>query len=198
MSRIDELDDPSSPNGKEVVTPASRKAWRDWLASDPDRQEGVWVVYRKKSSKLEGPDYDDLVEEALCSGWIDSQYRRVDDDRGIQWFSPRRRGGLWSAKNKERIERLERAGLMTGAGRAVIEQAKADGSWSQTDEVDAMIVPPDLEDALESAEAKGAYEALADSAKRQYLWWITSAKRPGTRAERIKETVRRLTAGEPG
>ena len=197
MIRIDDLEDPPSPNGKEVVTPVSRSAWRDWLASNPDRQEGVWVVYRKKSSEFEGPGYDDLVEEALCFGWIDSQSRRVDDDRVIQWFSPRRKGGLWSARNKERIEKLERAGMMTGAGRAAIEQAKADGSWSQTDDVDALIVPPDLEMALESAGAKAAYEALADSVKKQYLWWITSAKRPVTRAARITETVQRLSDGPP-
>lgn len=195
MSRIDDLEDPPSPNGKEVVTPGSRSAWRDWLASNPDRWEGVWVVYRKKSSELEGPGYDDLVEEALCFGWIDSQSRRVDGDRVIQWFSPRRKGGLWSARNKERIERLERTGLMTAAGRAMIEEAKADGSWSQTDDVDALIVPPDLEAALGSAGAKAAYEALADSVKRQYLWWISSAKRPVTRAARIAETVHRLSDG---
>lgn len=195
MTRTIDLDTPPSPNGKEVLVPATRADWREWLAANPDRNEGLWVVYRKKSSELDGPDYDDLVEEALCFGWIDSQNRRVDDDRSIQWFSPRRKGGIWSATNKERIERLERAGLMTGAGRDAIDQAKADGSWSQTDEVDALVVPPDLAEALESEQARPLYDALADSAKRQYLWWIVSAKRSGTRASRIEETVRRLLDG---
>jgi uncharacterized protein YdeI (YjbR/CyaY-like superfamily) len=192
VTRTADLDPPPSPNGKDVLVPATRADWRQWLAANPGRTEGLWVVYRKKSSDLEGPDYEDLVEEALCFGWIDSQYRRVDDDRGIQWFSPRRKGGIWSASNKERVERLERAGLMADAGRAVIEQAKADGSWSQTDAVDAMVVPSDLAGALKAAEATAAYEALADSAKQQLLWWITSAKRQGTRTARIEETVRRL------
>lgn len=200
MTGIADLDDPASPNGREVLTPSSRGDWRKWLASHPDRQEGLWIVYRKKSSKLEGPVYDDLVEEALCFGWIDSQSRRVDGDRMMQWFSPRRKGGLWSALNKKRIERLVAEGLMTDVGQATIDDAKADGSWFQTDEVDALVVPPDLQDALDSApEAKAAYQALADSAKRQYLWWVHSAKRPATRANRIEETVRRLSSGEaPG
>ena len=88
---------------------------------------------------------------------------------------------------------------MTGAGQAAIDQALADGSWSQTDEVDALVVPPDLAEALASAPAaEAAYDALPDSAKKQYLWWIHTAKRPRTRADRIAETVRRLTAsGEP-
>jgi uncharacterized protein YdeI (YjbR/CyaY-like superfamily) len=195
VTRTADLEAPSSPNGKDVIVPATRGEWREWLGANPDRTEGIWVVYRKKLSDLEGPGYDDLVEEAICFGWIDSQYRRVDDDRGIQWFSPRRKGGLWSASNKERVERLERAGLMTDAGRAVIEQAKSDGSWSQFDEVDAMVVPSDLEEALESAGATGAYDSLADSTKKQHLWWITSAKREATRTSRIDETVRRLTEG---
>ena len=110
--------------------PSSRGAWRRWLAAQADRKEGVWVIYRKKSSDLAGPSYDELVEEALCFGWIDSVTRRADQDRMIQWFSPRRPGGLWSALNKKRIERLERGGLMTAAGRRAIARAKADGSWS--------------------------------------------------------------------
>jgi uncharacterized protein YdeI (YjbR/CyaY-like superfamily) len=85
---------------------------------------------------------------------------------------------------------------MTTAGLAAIEAAKADGSWSQIDEVDALIVPPDLAVALSAVPAAAAaYEALADSAKKQYLWWIHSAKRPQTRADRITATVHRLATG---
>jgi uncharacterized protein YdeI (YjbR/CyaY-like superfamily) len=195
MIRIDDLDDPASPNGKDVLIPPSRTDWREWLTSQLDRREGLWIVYRKKSSSLDGPVYDDLVEEALCFGWIDSRVRRVDDDRVMQWFSPRREGGLWSAVNKERIEQLVATGKMTEIGQAAIDRAKADGSWSQHDEVDALVVPPDLRTALGAApEAMTAYEALSDSAKKQYLWWIHSAKRPATRANRIEETIRMLSS----
>jgi len=192
MSRTSDLPAPPSPNGREVLVPPSRSAWRRWLAEHPDRTEGVWVVYRKKSSRLDGPGYDDLLDESLCHGWIDSRGGRLDDDRMIQWFSPRRPGGLWSARNKRRIETLVRAGLMAPAGQAVIDRSIADGSWAQADEVEALVVPADLAAALADAEATTAYDALADSAKRQYLWWIHSAKRPSTRADRITETVRRL------
>jgi uncharacterized protein YdeI (YjbR/CyaY-like superfamily) len=193
MTRIDDLVDPTSPDGKDVLTPPSRVDWRAWLASNHDRQDGLWIVYHKKSSSLDGPVYDDVVEEALCFGWIDSRVRRIDDDRMMQWFSPRREGGLWSALNKQRIDRLIHAGHMTEVGKAVIDRAKTDGSWSQADEVDALVVPPDLRAALDTTpEAAAAYEALGDSAKKQYLWWIHSAKRPATRANRIEETVRRL------
>ncbi len=195
MIRIDDLDDPISPDGKAVLIPPSRTDWREWLSSQLDRREGLWIVYRKKSSSLDGPVYDDLVDEALCFGWIDSRVRRVDDDRVMQWFSPRREGGLWSAVNKERIEQLVATGKMTEIGQAAIDRAKADGSWSQHDEVDALVVPPDLRTALGTApEAMTAYDALSNSAKKQYLWWIHSAKRPATRANRIEETIRRLSS----
>ena len=194
MTRTADLDDPDSPNGAEVFTPPGRAEWRRWLAARAGRQDGLWVVYRKKSSSLDGPGYDDLVEEALCFGWIDSQARRVDADRMMLWFSPRRRGGMWSAVNKRRIERLVREGLMTEAGQLAIDEAKADGSWSQADDVDALIVPSDLNHALDAApEAKAAYQSLSDSAKKQYLWWVYSAKRPVTRSNRIAEIIRKLS-----
>lgn len=132
MTLARDLPAPPSPNGKEVLIPASRSGWREWLAANSDRVDGLWVVYRKRSSDLEGPIYDELVEEALCFGWIDSKARRVDEDRTIQWFSPRRKGGMWSPRNKERITRLIDAGLMTEIGQAAIDAAKADGSWSRT------------------------------------------------------------------
>lgn len=143
MRSVTDLDQPPSPDGKDMLTPASRADWRAWLSQNIDRQEGLWVVYRKKSSLIEGPTYDDLVEEALCFGWIDSVARRVDDERRLQWFSPRRKGGLWSKLNRQRIRQLDADGLLTEHGLRVIDQAVADGSWSQTDEVDALVVPPD-------------------------------------------------------
>jgi uncharacterized protein YdeI (YjbR/CyaY-like superfamily) len=194
MTRISDLEDPVSPDGSDVFTPPSRTHWRRWLAANHGRPRGLWVVYRKKASGLEGPVYDDVVEEALCFGWIDSQVRRVDDARVMQWYSPRRPGGLWSALNKQRIETLIQRGLMTDAGQAAIDAARTDGSWSQLDDVEDLVVPDDLQAALDSApEAKAGYEALIDSAKKQYLWWIRSAKQPATRAGRIAETIRRLS-----
>ena len=152
------------------------------------------MVYRKKSSDLEGPLYDDLVEEALCFGWIDSRVQRVDDERRMQWFSPRRKGGVWSSLNKARIERLIEEGLMSAAGQRVIDKAIADGSWSQTDEVDALVIPPDLETALDVVPGtRDAFDAMPESTRRQHLWWIHSAKRAVTRSNRIEGLIRHLS-----
>lgn len=190
MTSIADLEPPPSPNGKEMLTPPTRETWRAWLAEHPTRQEGIWVVYRKKSSILTGPDYDDLVEEALCFGWIDSQYRRVDDVRGIQWFSPRRPRGIWSATNKRRIERLTAEGRMTPAGETAIAAAKADGSWARYDEVETLSIPPDLAAALAATPgAADGWSRIPDSTKRQHLWAIASARRPITRERRIDAVI---------
>ncbi len=199
MTNVSELETPSSPNGKEVLVPASRAEWRTWLSENADRAEGLWLVHRNKSSSLEGPLYDELVEEALCFGWIDSVVRRADLARRIQWFSPRRKGGIWSPLNKERIERLVARGLMTERGQRVIDAAIADGSWSQTDEADALIVADDLARAFDAAPAaRDAYEALPDSQKKAHLWSVYSAKRDETRARRIEKLLKALVSGDSG
>jgi uncharacterized protein YdeI (YjbR/CyaY-like superfamily) len=163
------------------------------LEGNPDRTEGVWVVFRKSKSALEGPTYMDLVDEALCFGWIDSVEKSVDSDRLIQWYSPRRRGGIWSALTKQRIERLESGNLMHDRGRAAIEEAKADGSWAQYDDVEALVVHDDLAEALDATPgAREAFQALPPSHRKQHLWHVYEAKRPETRERRIEATVRRL------
>ncbi len=95
----------------------------------------------------------------------------------------------WLESNTHRDE-----GLMHDRGRAAIDAARSDGSWSQHDDIEALLVPTDLQDALEAAPgAQQAFDALSKSYKKQYLYRIQSAKRPTTRAGRIEETVRGLT-----
>ena len=125
------------------LSPATRAEWRAWLAANHDDSTGVLLVVQKKRSALPGVGYDEAVEEALCFGWIDSRVRRLDEDRFEQWYCPRRRGSIWSQSNKERVERLKRAGLMARAGLARVETAMGDGSWGLLDEIEAMVVPAD-------------------------------------------------------
>src|SRR5690606_16272325 len=130
----------------------------------------------------------------LCFGWIDSLTKRVDGDRTIQWYSPRRKGGIWSQLTKERIERLTASDQMTERGLAAVEAAKADGSWSQYDDVEALVIHSDVKEAFAVAPAAhAAFEALPPSLRKQHLWQVYSAKRPETRAKRITEMIRLLT-----
>ena len=168
----------------------SRAAWRAWLEENHDSAPGVWVVTYKKGSGEPYLPYEALVEEALCFGWIDSKGNKVDAERTKLLVTPRRAGSGWSRPNKERIERLLGNGLMAPAGMARIAAARADGSWSALDAIEAMIVPPDLDAALRAdVEALAGWERFAPSVKKPLLLWVTTAKRPETRARRIAETV---------
>ncbi|PKN81763.1 MAG: hypothetical protein CVU47_05595 [Chloroflexi bacterium HGW-Chloroflexi-9] len=168
----------------------SRAEWRRWLEANRNSRQPVWLVTYRKGHPRHLP-YEDIVEEALCFGWIDSLLHKLDAERSALYMSPRKAGGIWARSNKQRAERLEAAGLMTPAGRAVIERAKADGSWSLLDDIDQLVMPPDLLAALEADPlAQSRWEAFSPSIRKQFLWWIKSAKRETTRTARIEGTVR--------
>ena len=169
----------------------SRAEWRAWLDANHTRTESIWLVTFKKAAGERYLSYDDVVEEALCFGWIDSLGRTLDHERTMLLLSPRKSGSGWSRANKERIERLIAQGLIAAPGLAKIEQAKADGSWARLDQVEALIIPDDLAEALSRHEGAATnFEAFPRSAKRGILEWIMQAKRPETRAKRIAETAR--------
>jgi uncharacterized protein YdeI (YjbR/CyaY-like superfamily) len=157
---------------------------------------GVWVVTFKRASGRPVVAYEDLVEEALCFGWIDSRPGKVDDERTMLRFTPRKRDSVWARTNKERVERLVADGRMTAAGLRVIEAAKADGSWNALDDIDELRMPDDLAAALAGdPAAAGGFDALSASTKKPILFWVTSAKRPATRARRIAEVLRYAAVG---
>jgi uncharacterized protein YdeI (YjbR/CyaY-like superfamily) len=170
----------------------SRAEWRRWLEKNHTRAEGIWLVTTKKAADPKRYlSYDDIVDEAICFGWVDSLPRALDAARSMRLVAPRRAKSAWSAVNKARVERLVADGTMTKAGLAVIERAKKDGSWAKLDAVEALEVPADLALALSRyPSATRHFNAFPRSSKRLILEWITGAKRPETRAKRIEETAR--------
>ena len=175
---------------KNSVHPLSREEWRAWLAEHYTQKEGVWFIGFKKATGKARIEYNDQVEEALCFGWVDSKTNKLDDERSMLWFAPRKAGSWWSKPNKERVERLIAQGLMTESGLAKIEAAKIDGSWTALDAIEALEVPEDLAGALSTfPHAEEYFDAFPRSVKRGILEWIAHAKRPETRAKRIRETA---------
>jgi uncharacterized protein YdeI (YjbR/CyaY-like superfamily) len=174
----------------EHVQIENRAELRAWLEANHTRTEGIWLVKFKKHIPDTYVTWDEVVEEALCYGWIDSRTRKLDRDRTMLLLSPRRPGSPWSRRNKEHVERLLAAGLMMPPGLAAIEQAKEDGSWTVYDEIEDLVIPDDLAAALAQNEAAAThFGAFGDSSKKRILWWIKTAKRLKTRQKRIAETV---------
>jgi uncharacterized protein YdeI (YjbR/CyaY-like superfamily) len=167
---------------------ADRTAWRTWLENNHAASRGIWLIYDKGTTGQRTLSYDDIVDEALCFGWIDSLTHSFDDKQAMLYVSPRNPKSPWSKVNKQRVARLIDTGLMTDAGLAVVETSKANGSWTSYDAVEELIVPSDLAGALAGNKtAERNFEAFSASNKKQILWYIVSAKRPETRKKRIAQ-----------
>jgi uncharacterized protein YdeI (YjbR/CyaY-like superfamily) len=182
---------------RERVHPGSRQEWRAWLAANAATSPGVWLVSWRRQSGRPALDYEAAVCEALCFGWIDSTAKKLDDDRTMLHFGPRKPGSGWARPNKLRVERLVADGSMTEAGLRLIEAAKRDGSWTRLDDVEDLVVPADLAAAFDRHPgSREQWESFPPSARRAILQWIVQAKRPQTRAARLEETARLAAAGQ--
>lgn len=181
-------------NGVASITAETRGKWRNWLKSNHQSEKSVWLIIYKKDSDKESVNYEEAVEEALCFGWIDSKPNKRDEESYYQFFSQRSPKSNWSRKNKQTIQKLTKAGKMSEAGLEMIRQAKESGTWTALNDVENLIIPPDLKTEFEkNPVAFEYYEAFPRSVKRSILEWILNAKRSETRAKRIQETVEKAS-----
>jgi uncharacterized protein YdeI (YjbR/CyaY-like superfamily) len=184
--------------------PKTRQQWRQWLEKNHSIATGVWFTYYKKETGKPRVSYEEAVEEALCFGWIDSLPRKLDAERTMLKFTPRKPKSVWSKLNKTRIEKLIEQKLMMPAGLASIVLAKQNGSWhtlTASDEAAANNqIPENLRKLLlKNKKAKLNFEKFSFSVRKQFLSWIDSAKRPETKKQRIKQTVLMATENrKPG
>jgi uncharacterized protein YdeI (YjbR/CyaY-like superfamily) len=177
-------------DGKKTVYAKDRKAWRTWLQKNGAKERNVWLIMYRKGTARPSVYYEEAVEEALCFGWIDSKGNKRDEESSYLYFAQRNQKSKWSKVNKERVERLLKEGRMAPEGLALIETAKNNGAWIALDEVEALTMPADLQDAFKNnKEAATYFDAFPRSVKRGILEWVSSAKQEETRARRILETV---------
>lgn len=177
-------------NDAPQFNPEHRKAWRAWLVNNHQSSKGVWLVWHKKHTGKTELSYDDMVEEALCFGWIDSVPRKVDNHRTSLYFSPRKPKSEWSKSNKLRIEKLMSLSVIEPAGLAAIDIAKANGSWDTLNESDSLTIPADLMTVFAKYEAATSnFDAFPPSARKAILAWIYGAKTESTREKRIQLTA---------
>lgn len=171
----------------------SRDEWRSWLEKNHVILEGVWLIHFKKSLGKKSLNHVDAVEEALCFGWIDSTLKKIDNERFILKYSPRKPRSIWSKINKEKAEKLIAQGKMTPAGFKRIKEAKKHGFWdSAYTNLVKEEIPLDLETALrEDTTAWDNFHRFANSYRNTYIGWIANAKTTETRKKRVSEVVKR-------
>lgn len=174
----------------------TRADWRSWLQQGHQGGSGVWLCsWRTGTGKPRCP-YAEAVEEAICFGWIDSTAVVLDEDRGLQLFTPRKPKSPWTRLNRQRAADMETAGLMTDPGREAIRRAKANGFWTISDPVEDLIEPDRLAQALDATPAtRAAWDAFPPSARKQMLWWVISAVQDETKDRRIAEIVDKAVEG---
>ncbi len=187
---------------RDEVEVTSRAQWRAWLAENHDRSPGIWLISWKKASGDRHVPYDDLVEEALCFGWVDSQARGIDAERSSITMTPRRPRSGWSKPNRDRIARLEAADLMHPVGAAAVATAKEDGSWELLMAIEQLIEPGPLASALAAdPAARRGWELQPPSARKAVLQQLLAVKREETMVRRvaaiITEARARIASADP-
>ncbi|EJN60146.1 YdeI/OmpD-associated family protein [Halogranum rubrum] len=175
----------------------SREEFRNWLEEYHDTADELWVGYYKVDAERSGISYGESVEEALCYGWIDGLVNRIDDERYMRRFTPRKPDSKWSKQNTKRAKSMVEAGRMTSAGIDSIEAAKESGEWQNAYRVgDDHAISPELKRALLQNETAWAnFQQFSNSSQYGYIAWIDDAKTTATRKSRIEQTVELAVQG---
>jgi uncharacterized protein YdeI (YjbR/CyaY-like superfamily) len=174
-----------------------RAAWEIWLDAQHGSSPGVWLKLARKRSLASTVTYAEALEEALRYGWIDGQKAPYDESFWLQRFVPRGPRSKWSEVNRQKASRLIEQGRMTPAGLAKVEAARQDGRWDDAyAPMRSATVPEDFQRALdENPAAKELFATLGSSQRYSFLYRVADAKRPETRARRIREYVAMLAEG---
>lgn len=172
--------------------------WRVWLEENHASSSGVWLVLHKKGGTVTALTYAAALDEALCFGWIDGQARRRDGESSFQRFTPRGPRSIWSLRNVGHIERLEGEGRMHDAGRAAVDQARADGRWERAYAGSATaVVPGDLVAAIAAnADAQAMFDVLTAQNRYALIFRLSQLKTAAGREKRIASFVDMLARHE--
>ncbi|MGA7396490.1 MAG: YdeI/OmpD-associated family protein [Solirubrobacterales bacterium] len=181
----------------ETIHFETRDELETWLEANGKDADELWIEIFKKHTGVESLSWAAIVEAVLCFGWIDSQSRRIDDDRYRQRITPRRPRSKWSKINRKKVTALIEAGRMRPAGLAEVERAKADGRWDAAYDSPATAqVPDDLGRALDEGNLREAFDALDSQNRYAILHRIQTVKRADTRARAIEKFCGMLERGE--
>jgi uncharacterized protein YdeI (YjbR/CyaY-like superfamily) len=185
-------------DGLPVVRFADPAGWERWLAEHAERSPGVWLKIAKKASGIPTVAYPEVLDVAICFGWIDGQRRPHDESFFLQRFTPRGPRSRWSQINCQRAERLIDEGRMQPPGRRQVQAAKADGRWEAAYAPQSRAtVPEDFQRELDRhPAAREFFATLRGQNRYAFLYRINDAKRSDTRARRIATFIAMLDEGK--
>ena len=174
----------------------SQSEFRKWLKKSHLEATEVWVGMYKVRTGKPSITWSQAVDEALCFGWIDSVVRRIDDERHMQRFTPRKPSSIWSAKNIKRIAELIDEDKVSAHGRKVFNERDPRRQNLYSSEQQNIAFTAEQEKLFRRNRKAWAYfQSKPVSYRRPATWWVISAKREETRARRLAQLIEDSAAG---
>jgi uncharacterized protein YdeI (YjbR/CyaY-like superfamily) len=174
---------------------ASPEEFYAWLEEHHETESEVYVGFHKQHTGKRAMSWSEAVDQALCFGWIDGRVNKIDDDRYMQRFTPRKPGSNWSKVNVEKIAKLREAGLLRPAGLAAFEQRTDERTGVYSFERQTEL-PPEYEARLRANTAAAEYfESRPPWYRRTAIHLVMSAKREETRERRLEQLIEDSAAG---
>src|SRR5690349_21624260 len=174
------------PRPEDVIffeTPAELRAW---FEANHETAAELWLGYHRKRSGRPSVTWQEVVDQELCFGWIDSVRYSLDGDRSAQRITPRRKRSVWSAVNIRRFRELEALGLVHPAGRLAFEARDESRSRIYSYENRQLGLDAEKEAAFRKNKAAWSFfESQAPWYRKTAAYWVMSAKRDETRDRRL-------------
>jgi uncharacterized protein YdeI (YjbR/CyaY-like superfamily) len=169
---------------------------RRWLEANHEKASELLVGFWKKGTGKPSIDWPRARDQALCFGWIDGVRKSLGDEAYTIRFTPRRKGSVWSKVNLERFEALKRAGLMTPSGERALRESTGPSGVYAYERPQAELTADEIAQFKQDQSAWADWEKRPPGYRKVVLHWVTSAKRPETRARRLGILIASGAAGE--
>lgn len=185
------------PPQLETLEFADQDAWECWLGEHHADTAGVWLRIAKKAAPVTTVAYPEVLESAICHGWIDGQRKPLNETYFLQRFTPRGSRSKWSQVNRATALGLIAAGRMHPAGQAAVDAAQTDGRWAAAYEPQSRAtIPEDFQRALDQdPRAAEFFATLTGTRRYAFLYRLHNVRTPERRAQRIADYMVRLNAG---
>src|SRR5215210_5422078 len=170
--------------------------FRRWLEANHETAPELLVGFWKKGSGKPSIDWPQARDQALCFGWIDGVRKSLGDEAYTIRFTLRRKGSIWSKVNVERFAALKAAGQMTPAGERAYEENKGKTGLYAYERPVAELSAEEVALFRKNKAAWADWEKRPPGYRKVVLHWVTSAKKPETRARRLAILIESSAAGE--
>lgn len=188
---------PAPPAGLAPCAFATPAALRAWFQAHHATAAELHLAYWKKGSGQASVTWPESVDEALCFGWIDGVRKRLDDERYVIRFTPRRAGSHWSLVNLQRVQVLAAEGRMHPAGLRAYETRDPElaGKASCEQRLEAF-APAQEARFRDHAAAWQDFAARPASYRRAVMSWVANAKQATTQERRLDAAIAHAARGE--